>query len=70
MARRLGSKVETVLSWESEITSIPSETIPELQALANYVESYAQQVARQPVAEAVMKDLGVDQMITSRILER
>jgi transcriptional regulator with XRE-family HTH domain len=84
LARRLGTQVETILSWElgpgavsqkaaispvPPIPPIPIETLHELQALANFVDSNAQRIASQPAAEILLRDRGIEQIVTDEVLK-
>jgi transcriptional regulator with XRE-family HTH domain len=69
LARRLGTQVEKILAWENGQGVIAIETLHELQALANFVDSNAHRVASQPVAEVLLRDLGVEQIVTDEVLK-
>ena len=70
LARRLGVSAETVLGVEQGTIPFHSELRNQLLSLSNFVDANADRMASVPVAETVMRDLGVDQIEVEKILEK
>lgn len=69
LARRLGVTTETVLGVEQGTVPFHAELRNQLLSLANFVNANADRIAGVPVAEALMRDLGVDQIQAEQILD-
>lgn len=68
MSRRLGCSPETLISWENGSATPDIEAIYHMTHLWNHVEANAEKIVHIPIAETLMKDMGVDQIEHAKVL--
>lgn len=61
-SRRLNVPPHVVIAWESGMDIPSSVDILQLEKLEFYLESYSQQLQRDPFAEKVLRDFRLDQI--------
>lgn len=66
-ARRLGCTSQTISSWELDLSVPTADDERQLDRLAFYIESYSQQLAREPLAEVFLRDQGLCQVHQEQI---
>jgi transcriptional regulator with XRE-family HTH domain len=61
-SRRFGCQTEVVMNWELGLQQPTLDDARQLDRLEFYLESYSEQVARDPIAENIIKSEGLDQV--------
>lgn len=70
MARRLGCRLEVLITWEDGLKTPDIEAIHHMTHLWSHVEANAEKIFHIPIAEVLMKDMGVDQIEHEKVLHR
>jgi transcriptional regulator with XRE-family HTH domain len=65
--RRLGCISQTINDWELGRKSPTADDERQLDRLAFYIESYSQQLAREPIAELYLREQGLSQVHQEQI---
>jgi transcriptional regulator with XRE-family HTH domain len=69
MARRVNTSLETVSAWESGSLALADEFRNALLRIYQQAENAADQVARRPIAEILMKDRGLSQIHDADVVD-
>lgn len=63
LSRRLGVKVDAIQMWETGAGSPGIESMNELSSLESHVESYSSTISALPMAEVVLKEQNLNQIL-------
>jgi len=67
-ARRFGHVSEVVANWENGTSTPGADDYRQLDRLSFHLESYCEQLTRDPLAEAQLKSFGLEQIHQDQIL--
>jgi len=70
LARRLGCRQQTVSEWETE-AYVPHNAYSKLlDLLHDHLQVHSDQIQRRPIAEALMKEVGANQISGDRVADK
>ncbi len=68
MSRRLGCSLDVLISWEDGKATPDVEAVHQMTHLWSHVEANAEKIFHIPIAETLMKNMGVDQIEHEKVL--